>query len=86
MAALELHVPQWQIDPAGGRRPPDRLVFDLDPGPGTSIVDCCRVAERLRHLLDNDGLTAFAKTSGSKGMLHRTSHRGDGSQHSSAAS
>ncbi|MEV4049637.1 non-homologous end-joining DNA ligase [Amycolatopsis sp. NPDC049688] len=68
MAALELHVPQWQIDPVGGRRPPDRLVFDLDPGPGTSIVDCCRVAEGLRVLLDADGLTAFAKTSGSKGM------------------
>ncbi len=43
-------------------------MFDLDPGPGTSIVDCCRVAERLRELLDADGLTAFAKTSGSKGM------------------
>ncbi|SFW88421.1 DNA ligase D [Amycolatopsis australiensis] len=68
MAALELHVPQWQVDRAGGRRPPDRLVFDLDPGPGTSIVDCCRVAERLRELLAAGGLTAFAKTSGSKGM------------------
>lgn len=31
-------------------------------------MDCCRVAERLRVLLDADGLTAFAKTSGSKGM------------------
>lgn len=82
MAALELHVPQWQLDPAGGRRPPDRLVFDLDPGPRTSIVDCCRVAERLHALLEADGLTVFAKTSGSKGMLHRTSHRGDRSQHS----
>jgi bifunctional non-homologous end joining protein LigD len=68
MAALELHVPQWKIDPAGGRLPPDRLVFDLDPGPGTSIVDCCRVAERLRDVLVADGLTAYAKTSGAKGM------------------
>jgi bifunctional non-homologous end joining protein LigD len=68
MAALELHVPQWRIDPDGGRLPPDRLVFDLDPGPGTSIVECCRVAERLRDLLNADGLTAFAKTSGAKGM------------------
>ncbi|WP_103349731.1 non-homologous end-joining DNA ligase [Amycolatopsis sp. CA-128772] len=68
MAALELHVPQWRIDPAGGRRPPDRLVFDLDPGAGTSIVDCCWVAERLRDLLDADGLIPYAKTSGSKGM------------------
>jgi len=68
MAALELHVPQWQVDADGRRLPPDRLVFDLDPGPGTSIVQCCRVAERLRDLLVDDGLTPYAKTSGSKGM------------------
>lgn len=71
MAALELHVPQWQVDAGGRRMPPDRLVFDLDPGPGTSIVHCCRVAERLRALLLDDGSTPFVKTSGSKGMqLH----------------
>ncbi|OKA03546.1 DNA ligase D [Amycolatopsis regifaucium] len=68
MAALELHVPQWTIDHKGARRPPDRLVFDLDPGPGTSIVQCCRVAERLHEALVADGLTPLAKTSGSKGM------------------
>ncbi|MEU4520692.1 DNA ligase D [Amycolatopsis sp. NPDC024027] len=67
MAALELHVPQWTVD-SGTRRPPDRLVFDLDPGPGTTIVDCCRVAERLHDALVADGLTPYAKTSGSKGM------------------
>jgi bifunctional non-homologous end joining protein LigD len=68
MAALELHVPQWRVNSAGGRQPPDLLVFDLDPGPGTSIVHCCRVAERLHDALLEDGLTPFAKTSGSKGM------------------
>ncbi|WP_086847926.1 DNA ligase D [Amycolatopsis kentuckyensis] len=67
MAALELHVPQWTVE-SGTRRPPDRLVFDLDPGPGTTIVDCCRVAERLHDVLAADGLTPYAKTSGSKGM------------------
>ncbi len=67
-AALELHVPQWTIDGDRARRPPDRLVFDLDPGPGTSIVQCCRVAERLHEALVGDGLTPLAKTSGSKGM------------------
>ncbi|WP_233226329.1 non-homologous end-joining DNA ligase LigD [Amycolatopsis sp. CA-126428] len=66
MAALELHVPQWQVDADGNRLPPDRLVFDLDPGPGTSIVHCCRVAECLRDLLLHDGPTPYAKTSGSK--------------------
>nr|WP_192741342.1 DNA ligase D [Amycolatopsis roodepoortensis] len=68
MAALELHVPQWTVGADGARRPPDRLVFDLDPGPGTSIVHCCRVAERLHDALAEDGLTPLAKTSGSKGM------------------
>jgi bifunctional non-homologous end joining protein LigD len=46
----------------------NRLVFDLDPGPGTTIVDCCRVAERLHEVLIADGLTPVATTSGSKGM------------------
>ncbi|MEU3627858.1 DNA ligase D [Amycolatopsis coloradensis] len=70
MAALEIHVPQYTVDPGPPplRRAPDRLVFDLDPGPETSIVDCCRVAERLQDVLAADGLTAFPKTSGSKGM------------------
>ncbi|WP_438938452.1 DNA ligase D [Amycolatopsis orientalis] len=68
MAALELHVPQWTAAADGTRLPPDRLVFDLDPGPETSIVDCCRVAERLHDVLAADGLTPLAKTSGSKGM------------------
>ncbi|HET6290534.1 MAG TPA: non-homologous end-joining DNA ligase [Amycolatopsis sp.] len=68
VAALELHIPQWTVGADGDRRPPDRLVFDLDPGPGTSIVHCCRVAERLHDALTDDGLTPFAKTSGSKGM------------------
>jgi len=67
LAALELHVPQWTVD-GETRRAPDRLVFDLDPGPDASIVECCRVAERLRKILVADGLTPFAKTSGSKGM------------------
>ncbi|OLZ51751.1 DNA ligase D [Amycolatopsis coloradensis] len=70
MAALEIHVPQYTVDPGPPpvRRAPDRMVFDLDPGPDTSIVDCCRVAERLHEVLAADGLTVFAKTSGSKGM------------------
>ncbi|MEV6609763.1 DNA ligase D [Kutzneria sp. NPDC051319] len=68
LAALELHVPQWTLGPGSTRRPPDRLVFDLDPGPGATIVECARVAERLREILVGDGLTPVSKTSGSKGM------------------
>jgi bifunctional non-homologous end joining protein LigD len=68
LAALELHVPQWTVGPRGGRRNPDLLVFDLDPGEPATIVECCLVAERLREVLAEDGLSAYAKTSGSKGM------------------
>jgi bifunctional non-homologous end joining protein LigD len=68
LAVLELHVPQWRVAPGPTRGLPDRVVFDLDPGPGTTIVACCRVAERLREVLLADGLTPGATTSGSKGM------------------
>ncbi len=68
LAALELHVHQWTVGPGDERSTPDRLVFDLDPGPGATVVDCCRVAERLHEVLVPDGLTPVAKTSGSKGM------------------
>jgi bifunctional non-homologous end joining protein LigD len=68
LAALELHIPQWTIDVDGAPRPPDRLVFDLDPGPDTTVVECCRIAERLYDILVADGLTPVAKTSGAKGL------------------
>lgn len=68
LAALELHVPQWTLDRNGTPRPPDRLVFDLDPGAPADVVSCCRVAERLYDLLIADGLTPAVKTSGSKGL------------------
>jgi bifunctional non-homologous end joining protein LigD len=68
LAAIELHVPQWQVGPRGGVRGTDLIVFDLDPGAPATIVECCEVAVRLREVLAEDGLTAYAKTSGSKGM------------------
>ncbi|CRK57032.1 ATP-dependent DNA ligase clustered with Ku protein, LigD [Alloactinosynnema sp. L-07] len=68
LAALELHVPQWTVAPGPTRGLPDRLVFDLDPGPGATVIDCARVAERLHEALIDRGLTPVAKTSGSKGM------------------
>jgi len=64
LATLELHTPMWRVGGGG----PDLLVFDLDPGPGTSIVECCEVALLLRPLLEAEGLTPIAKTSGNKGM------------------
>jgi bifunctional non-homologous end joining protein LigD len=68
MAALELHLPQWTVTKAGSRQTPDLLVFDLDPGPPATIVECCEVALLVRSLLSDHGLSAYAKTSGSKGM------------------
>jgi len=68
MAALELHVHQWRVAEDGAVQLPDLLVLDLDPGPGTGIVECARVAERLRERLVADGLDPVVKTSGSKGM------------------
>jgi bifunctional non-homologous end joining protein LigD len=68
LAALELHVPQWQVDDDGEPQLPDLLVLDLDPGPGAGIVECCAVADRLRSRLAADGLEPLVKTSGSKGM------------------
>ena len=68
LAALELHVPQWLL-PRRARKPrTDLIVFDLDPGAPASIVECCEVALLLRDLLADEGMTLFAKTSGSKGM------------------
>ncbi|WP_030173149.1 non-homologous end-joining DNA ligase [Spirillospora albida] len=68
LAALELHVPQWKVGPRGGIRSPDLVVFDLDPGPPATIVEACRVASLLRELLAEDGLEAYPKTSGKKGL------------------
>jgi bifunctional non-homologous end joining protein LigD len=65
LAAIELH-PSLSL----GKRheQPTVLAFDLDPGPPAEILDCSRVALRLRELLGQLELECLAKTSGSKGM------------------
>jgi bifunctional non-homologous end joining protein LigD len=68
LASLELHVPQWRVGPRGAALDADLLVLDLDPGPPASIVECCEVALLLREALGDDGISAYPKTSGSKGM------------------
>jgi bifunctional non-homologous end joining protein LigD len=47
---------------------PTAVVFDLDPGPGADLADCCAAALRLRTVLDRSRLEAFVKTSGSAGL------------------
>jgi len=63
LAALELHTPQWRL---GDK--PDRIVFDLDPGEPAGLEECRAVALALRDRLASDGIEAFPKTSGKKGM------------------
>lgn len=68
LGSLELHVPQWRVDDDGEPQLPDRLVVDLDPGPGTGLAECARVAVMVRERLDAVGLRSRPVTSGSKGM------------------
>lgn len=77
MSALEIHVPQWRFDAAGSALNPDRLVLDLDPGPGVSLGECAEVAIMLRSLLTGMGLDPVAVTSGSKGIHLYCSLDGD---------
>ena len=65
LAAIELHP---SLSKSRAPKRPTSLVFDLDPGPPADVVDCSRVALRLRELLTQLGLESFVKTSGSKGM------------------
>jgi bifunctional non-homologous end joining protein LigD len=68
LGSLELHVPQWRVDDEGAPLPPDRMVVDLDPGPGAGLEECARVALLVRDRLEAVGLAARPVTSGSKGM------------------
>ena len=47
---------------------PDRVVFDLDPGPGVpwpAVIECARL---IRDALEARGLASFVKTTGGKGL------------------
>src|SRR5205085_4848959 len=65
MAALELH-PFLHCAPRIER--PTGVVFDLDPGEETNILQCAEVAFLLRDVLTKLRLKSFAKVSGSKGI------------------
>jgi bifunctional non-homologous end joining protein LigD len=47
---------------------PDRLVFDLDPPPGTGFASVRRAARWTAELLDELELVPFAQVTGSKGI------------------
>ncbi|MEU4980803.1 non-homologous end-joining DNA ligase [Streptomyces sp. NPDC021969] len=73
----EFHTHQWTVDDPGEA---DRLVFDLDPGPPATVVQCCEVALWLRERLAADGVEAYAKTSGAKGLHLLAGVRGASSE------
>ncbi|GAA3199076.1 non-homologous end-joining DNA ligase [Actinocorallia longicatena] len=68
LAALELHVPQWRVDPGDRILDNDLMVFDLDPGEPATFREACAVALLVRDVLAEDGLTAHPKNSGKKGL------------------
>jgi bifunctional non-homologous end joining protein LigD len=62
---LEIHTRGTTVD---DRERGDRLVFDLDPGPGTGWKDVVAAAREVRERLDKLKLKSFVKTSGGKGL------------------
>jgi bifunctional non-homologous end joining protein LigD len=68
VASLELHVPQWRFAADGSPGLPDRMVLDLDPGPGVGLPECAQVARLARAILTDMGLDPLPVTSGSKGI------------------
>ncbi len=65
MGILEIHT--WNATTVRLEQP-DRIVLDLDPGPGVSWADVIDAARLLRRVLKASGLESFVKTSGSKGL------------------
>ena len=64
LAAIELH-PSLSLGRAPTR--PTVLAFDLDPGPPADIVDCCRVALRLRDMFGHFGVRVLPQDLGLEG-------------------
>jgi bifunctional non-homologous end joining protein LigD len=62
---LEIHTRGTTIN---DRERADRLVFDLDPGPGTSWKDVVAAARDVRDRLEGIKLKTFLKTSGGNGL------------------
>jgi bifunctional non-homologous end joining protein LigD len=65
LAALELHPGLATRDNLDS---PTVMVFDLDPGPPATAIECAQVALWLREALERLSLEGFMKTSGKKGL------------------
>ena len=62
---LEIH--PWGASLADIEKP-DMIIMDLDPGEGVSWERVIEAAGEVRKRLEAEGLTAFVKTSGGKGL------------------
>jgi bifunctional non-homologous end joining protein LigD len=65
MGVLEMHPWPARADQV---EKPDYLVFDFDPGEGTTWKDVIQGAKDVRERLEDAGLTTFLRTSGGKGL------------------
>ena len=65
MGVLEIHT--WNA-PASSLEAPDRLVFDLDPGPDVPWPRWSRRRGWSGATLEDPGLKSFVKTTGGKGL------------------
>jgi bifunctional non-homologous end joining protein LigD len=65
MSTIELHPWGSRVDTPGS---PDRLVFDLDPGPGVTWKQIIAAARDVRDKLKLAGLQSFVRLSGGKGL------------------
>jgi bifunctional non-homologous end joining protein LigD len=65
LGCIELHPHPVR---SGNLEHPDELRIDLDPVPGVSWADVCRVALEVQGLLEEVNLRGWPKTSGSRGM------------------
>jgi bifunctional non-homologous end joining protein LigD len=57
----------WPVRSADNDNP-DEMRIDLDPQPGTAFADAVKAAYALKDLLEEIGLTGWAKTSGNRGV------------------
>jgi DNA ligase D-like protein (predicted polymerase) len=65
LGCLGLHLWPYRADDPGHA---DELRIDLDPQPGRSFTDIRAVAACVRALLDELGIAAYPKTTGSRGI------------------
>jgi len=69
MNTITMH--PWPVSVTGSEGDtdnPDELRIDLDPQPGRTFADAAIAAVALRDVLAELGLTAYAKTSGNRGV------------------